>query len=211
MAWPFKTQIQQLTQKWKIKLGFLYRIKGCLSSSNRKTIVQATFMSVLDYGDILYCHATQSTLHQLNPVYYSALHLITNDSYRTHHCSLYQKVQWLLFSQDEIFISCYSFTKLCCRNYQTTSHLFSHLKLVTTVPSPVTITLDIPHTWTNICRTGFRYYAAFTWNELQSVLKLDSLIPFGHFKAMLSNVHCDSCNCFYWLPLLCDCCYCFCV
>ncbi len=61
----------------------------CLSSSNHKTIVQATFMSVLDYGDILYCHAAPLTLHQLNSVYHSALRFITNDSYHTHHCSLY--------------------------------------------------------------------------------------------------------------------------
>ena len=54
----FKIHTQHLTQKLKIKWGFLYRIKGCLSSSNYKTFVQSTFMSVLNYGDILYHHTS---------------------------------------------------------------------------------------------------------------------------------------------------------
>lgn len=37
-------------------------------------------------------------------------------------------------------------------------------------------------------RTGFRYYALFKWNGLQTALKLDSYITHGDFKAVLSNV-----------------------
>lgn len=39
----------------KIKLGSLYGIKASLFSSNWRTIVQSTFMLVLDCGYILCC------------------------------------------------------------------------------------------------------------------------------------------------------------
>ena len=51
----FKMHIDELCKRLKIKLGFLYT---CLSSTNRRQIVQATFIvqatSVIDYGDIIY-------------------------------------------------------------------------------------------------------------------------------------------------------------
>lgn len=36
--------------------------------------------------------------------------------------------------------------------------------------------------------TSFRYSAPFKWNGLQTALKLHSFIPFGDFKALLSDV-----------------------
>ena len=49
-------------------------------------------MSVLDYGDILYCHVAPTTLQHLNAMYHSALRFITNDKFHTYHCSLYHTV-----------------------------------------------------------------------------------------------------------------------
>ena len=51
-------------------------------------------MSVFDYGDVLYMHASLSTLKPLDAVYHNALRFITGDDYRTHHCLLYEKVGW---------------------------------------------------------------------------------------------------------------------
>ncbi len=49
----FKQHIECLTKKLRVKLGFYYRNKGCFSFSARKTLIQATYRSMLDYGDIL--------------------------------------------------------------------------------------------------------------------------------------------------------------
>lgn len=193
----FKIHIQQLTKKLKIKLGFLYRIKGCLSPSNRKIIVLSTFMSVLDYGDILYCHAASSTLHQLNPVYHSALRFITNDNFHTHHCSLYQKVGWTslqLRRNIHLMLFIYKALLLKLPNYLTSLLSFKSSNYRTR--SSNYLTLDIPFTRTNVGRTGFSYYAPFKWNELQSALKLKTIIHLGDFKALLSDVYGDYCNCY---------------
>ena len=38
----------------------------------RKKLVQATFLSVIDYGDLLYLHAASSVLQRLDSVYQAA-------------------------------------------------------------------------------------------------------------------------------------------
>uniref|UniRef100_A0A673ZIM1 Reverse transcriptase domain-containing protein n=1 Tax=Salmo trutta TaxID=8032 RepID=A0A673ZIM1_SALTR len=94
----FKKHVTELGKKLKFKIGFLYRNRACLSFVNRKQIVQATFMSVLDYGDIIYMHASANTLKPLDAIYHCALRFITGDSYKTHHCILYQHVGWASLS-----------------------------------------------------------------------------------------------------------------
>ena len=46
----------------------------------RKRIIEAVFLSVLDFGDVIYRHASVSTLTPLDSVYHSALRCITDDS-----------------------------------------------------------------------------------------------------------------------------------
>ena len=65
----------------------------------KKTIIEATFLSVLDYGDIIYRSATPSILKHLDTVYHSALRRVTVDSFGTHHCNLYENAG--LFSLSE--------------------------------------------------------------------------------------------------------------
>ena len=57
--------VQQWTKK-KLKLKlvfFLSRIKSCLLFSAKKRLVSATFMSMLDYGDVLSMHASSPYIH----------------------------------------------------------------------------------------------------------------------------------------------------
>lgn len=61
---------------------------------SRKRIIEAVFLSVLDYGDVIDRHASASTLKPLDSVYHSALRFITGDSYSTHHCIFYEKIGW---------------------------------------------------------------------------------------------------------------------
>ncbi len=80
-----------LLKKLRAILGFLYRNKSCFPLFTQKRIIEAVFLSVLDYGDIVYGQAANSTLKPLDALYHSALRFITGDSYGTHHCLLYQK------------------------------------------------------------------------------------------------------------------------
>ncbi len=64
----FTFHIQQLAKRLKLKQGFYFRIKSCLSLESRKRLVAATFMSILDYGDVLYMYASSQSLHALDTV-----------------------------------------------------------------------------------------------------------------------------------------------
>ena len=52
----------------------------------------------MDYGDVVYRHASVRSLRALDAVYHSALRLITEEAYGTHHCTLYEKVGWTSLS-----------------------------------------------------------------------------------------------------------------
>src|SRR4029434_4094635 len=90
----FKSHVNQLVKKLRIKLGFLYRNRCRFTFPDRKRIIESVFISVLDYGDVIYGNASHSTLKTLDAVYHSALRFITGDRYGTHHCTLYNKVGW---------------------------------------------------------------------------------------------------------------------
>lgn len=77
------------------KLKFHFQIKLGVSFDAWKKLVTATFMSVLDYGDVIYVNASIESLRALDTVYYRAQHFITSMRSRTHHCVLYASLGWL--------------------------------------------------------------------------------------------------------------------
>ena len=66
----FKFHIENLITKLRQKIGFLYRNKACFPASCKKSIIEATFLSVLDYGDIIYRIASPSILKRLVVSFY---------------------------------------------------------------------------------------------------------------------------------------------
>ena len=57
-------------------------------------ISQVKLLPILDYGDILYMIASATILNEMNTIYHSALRFITGAGFRTHHCFLYQALDW---------------------------------------------------------------------------------------------------------------------
>jgi hypothetical protein len=59
----FKVHLDNLVRKLKLKLEFYFCNKACFPLMARKQIDQATFLFVIDYGDLLYMHAASSVMH----------------------------------------------------------------------------------------------------------------------------------------------------
>lgn len=76
----------------KILKWFSYGQRACFSS--QESIMPSTILSALDYGNKLFAYAATITLKRLDAVYHSAIRFTIQDSYRTHHCELYEKVGW---------------------------------------------------------------------------------------------------------------------
>lgn len=90
----FGVHIESILKKLHPKLGVYYCLKKGFPFTARKRLVLSTFLSVLDYGYIIYMHASSSYLKKLDVVYHSALRFITGAAVSTHHCNLYDMVQW---------------------------------------------------------------------------------------------------------------------
>jgi len=77
-----------------MKLGFYFRNKFCFSLNVRKRFVSATFLPLLDCGDLVYQFVPSYLLSSLDAVYHSALRFISDCKPLTHHCTLYNRVAW---------------------------------------------------------------------------------------------------------------------
>ena len=180
------------------KIGFLYRNRASFPIISRKRLIEAVFLSVLDYGDIIYRHAAASTLKCLDSVYHSSIRFITGDSYGTHHCILYNKVgwsslterrelHWHLFLYKAILGDCPSYISAFlewapARPYHTQSSNF--------------LTLKVPTVNSEFGRSAFSFCGPTTWNDLQTTLKLTTLVPLSRFRSLVTKPVTTICNCF---------------
>ena len=89
----FKSHIENLVSKLKLKLGFFFRNKACFSLQTRKRLISTTFLPLLDYGDLLFMNASEQYLKKLDTVYHCALRFITGCGNLMHHCTLYTTAQ----------------------------------------------------------------------------------------------------------------------
>ena len=164
----FKSHVKQLTKKLRIKLFFLYRNRCCFTFPARKRIIESVFISVLDYGDVIYGNASLSTLKTLDAVYHSALRFITGDRYGTHHCTLYNKVGWPALSERRDFhwkILIYKTIIGLMPPYL--ASLISWNRNTVNTRSLSLLTLHLPHANTKLGKTAFCFKAPFIWNEVQ--------------------------------------------
>jgi len=92
----FRSHIENLIKKkkLKLKLDFFYRHRTCFTFAAKKKLVAATFLPVLDYGNLLYMNAPAKCLQSLDSVYRGALRFVTSCKALTHHCNLHGRVEW---------------------------------------------------------------------------------------------------------------------
>lgn len=73
----FKCHVDNLTKKLRPKIGFLYSNRSCwVFFNSRKFLVQQLIMSIFDYCDVIYMHASATTLKPLDALY----HIVHYDS-----------------------------------------------------------------------------------------------------------------------------------
>ena len=184
----FKPHIENLTKKLKVRLGFYFRHKSCFSFVSKKRLIAATFIPLLDYGDVLYMNACSTSLHMLDASYHCALRFITGYKSLTHHCTLYSKVGWLSLSARRLLHWCTFIYK------DITGLLPSYLCTYLTFKSDSSYSLrsldflstSVPRTCTEFGKRAFMYSAPSAWNTVQKTLKLQELITMNDFKTRIT-------------------------
>ena len=193
----YKFHVDELSKKLKCKLSFLYRNRACFNLNCRKQLIQATILPVLDYGDVVYMHTTSAqVLKALNTIYHSALRFITGDSFRTHHCILYEKVGWPSMSaRREYHCLLFIYKALLNTLPPYLCKLVSFRKCSKHTRSQGILTLEVPFARTDLGDNAFICYAPRMWKEVQNTLKLESLVSLDCFKKLITPVITD-CKCF---------------
>ena len=196
----FTEHIESLLKRLKLKLGFFFRNKSCFSFHIRKQLVSATFMSVLDYGDLVYMNASASSLRMLDAVYHGALRFITDSANSTHHCCLYSLVNWPSLHMRRL-LHWYLFI------YKTILHLvppylscyFTQRANHRSLRSQDFVSFSVPAVRTELGKKAFSFSGPSSWNMLQQDLKLSSLVTLGEFKILLKDLEkasIENCCCF---------------
>ena len=193
----FKYHIDNLACKLRQKIGFFYRNRASFPMACRKRVIEAVFLSVLDYGDVIYGKAAPSVLKPLDAVYHSALRFITGEHYRTHHCTLYERVGWpsLIDRRNKhwylfIFKAIDGTLPLYLKSLMEWSDITYNTR------SSDWLTLKIPRVNTELGKIAFCYNAPTTWNELQLNFKICSPITYNNFKYLVSQLPTNVCSCF---------------
>lgn len=136
--------------------GFIFKNKSYFPIKARIQLVQALFLSMIDYGDLLYMHATSTVLKRLDPLYPSTLHFISDAKSLTHHCTLNQLVGWSPFTNFILFVYKALLGKL--------PHLTNLLSFNETVSRH-----DLHGgCFLNYNKSAFSYCAPEVWNTIQS-------------------------------------------
>ena len=185
-----------MLSKLRLQLGFYFRNSACFSQSARKKLVEATFLPVLDYGDVFYRNSTKALLQSLDSVYHSALRFITRANHYTHHCALYEMVgwpslhlrrnkHWLIF----VYKAIVGQLPLYMNSLITVNSKGHNLR------SSRYILLNVPLMKTEFGKTAFIYSASTAWNEIQRSLKLSVFISLNEFKLYLNRTFQAFCTC----------------
>uniref|UniRef100_A0A669EEG1 Reverse transcriptase domain-containing protein n=1 Tax=Oreochromis niloticus TaxID=8128 RepID=A0A669EEG1_ORENI len=183
----FKPHIDNLVKKLKLKLGFFFRNKFCFSFETKKRLVNATFLSVLDYGDLLYMNASAQCLHKIDSVYHASLRFITNCRALTHCCDLYARVGWPALSSRRFAHWCIFIYKALLGQMPTyICDLLTRRSTVSySLRSSDLFLLNVPFARTELGKRAFTYAAPFTWNKMQKDWKIADLISLNAFKSRL--------------------------
>ncbi len=161
----------------------------------RKELVAATFLSVVDYGDILYMHAAKSVLRSLDSVYHSALHFVIKAEYSTHHCSLYSLSGWPPLSihrQYQWHILIYKAVMGLLPSYLSVFSFVENNRYNLRSKNSIIFTISVKSEFGKIAS---RNNASSSWNALQKQLKLSTFITLNYFKLYVTETFRYKCDC----------------
>ena len=191
----FKTHINSVVQKINYSLKILYCSIQCFTLQIRKRIITQLILPILDYGDTVYQNTTETNLYPLNVTYNNLCRFILRCPYRTHHCTMYETLNWLSPKSRRychwmhltfkcIFFNFPPYLKQLLERYTPPYNLRHTDHPYFTVPRA---TLECG-------RRAFKFKAPNDWNALPSSLR--SITSFNMFKqALLTHTH-TPCSCF---------------
>ncbi len=191
----FKIHIDSVVKKTLSCLCQLYRSVNCFTLNVRKRIITQLILPFIDYANIVYQNTFDTYLKPLNIVYNSLCRFILRCPFKTHHCFMYEslnwlhlnnrrRVHWLLFIFNCIHSHCPSYLSQLLVPFSS-SYSLRHLQ------HPF---FFVPRISKVIGSRSFQYKAPYDWNNLP--LHLRSITSFHCFRFSLFSHMKTTCSCF---------------
>ena len=191
----FKFHINSVSKKKCFHLKSLYRSIECFSLQVRKRIITQLILPIIDYGDVIYQGTSEANLHPLSDLYNCLCRFILRCPYLTHHCHMYQSLNWLApKSRRHIHWLLFIFK---CNYFNFPPYLKQYL-------IPFSSQYNLRHTGQLFFftprinkesgRRAFKYKAPADWNNLPGSIR--SISSFHLFKSSLFTYFQTPCSCF---------------
>ena len=191
----FKPHINAITKKIFGCLKSLYRSVDCFSQEVRKRLIMQLILPILDYADVIYGNTFETNLRPLNVLHNSLCRFVLRCPYITHHCLMYESLNWLAPNSRRQFH--WSILTFKCIHLNFPSYLKQLLIPLTSQYSlrhMDHLFLVKPRIRKEIGRRAFKFKAPSDWNNLASSLR--SITSFHIFKSSLVLHYKTSCSCF---------------
>lgn len=134
-------------------------------------------------------------LKPLDTVEHSAIRFITGDGFMTHHCQLYQDVSWTSLTLRRVYGALFDKLPVYLRNLL----IFRILNFSMLYPhAQNSLALNIPTVWTEEDSETLSTLLHLNGIIFGHSLSLDALIPFSHFRHILSDFMHSKCACTFW-------------
>lgn len=191
----FKPHIDFIIKRTYGCLSSLYRSINCFTLPIRKRIISQLILPIIDYADIIYQNTSVTNLRPLNVVFNSLSRFVLRCPFRTHHCHLYELLNWLqpksrryfhwvLFIFKCIYFNCPSYLKSLLIPFRSSYSLRN-------MQYPFYF---VPNISKEIGRNAFGFKAPSDWNNLP--LSLRSISSYHCFKSSLFCHLKTNCSCF---------------
>ncbi|XDV21785.1 hypothetical protein PO909_026805, partial [Leuciscus waleckii] len=192
-----KFHINSITKKIFGCLKSLYRSADCFSQEVRKRIITQLIFPILDYADVIYGNTFETNLRSLNVLYNSLCRFVLRCPYRTHHCLMYESLNWPApKSRRQLHWLTLIFK---CIHFNFPSYLKDLLipfrgSFFYSLRHMDQLFLVTPRISKEIGRRAFKFKAPSDWNNLPSSLR--SITSLHIFKSSLITHFQTSCSCF---------------
>ena len=181
----FQSHVDSIRGKVNNSLRLMYRSINCFTPEIRKHIVQQLLLPIIDYCDIVYQNTSDTHLHSLNVTYNNICRFVLRCPYTTHHCVLYDTLNWLSPQSRRQFHWLIFIFK--CIHFNYPSYLKQLLNTHTSSYALRNIQQPYFKVPTNIKketgRRSFQFKAPMDWNNLPTEIR--TITAFPAFKMSL--------------------------
>lgn len=190
----FKPHIDYIIKRTYSTLNPIFRSANCLTEKVRNRIITQLILPIVDNADIIYQNTYDQYLKPLNTLFNSLCRFILKCPYRTPHCILFEKLNWLQpFNRRQYHWILFIYKCIYFDFLQYLRQLLIPATSSYSLRSTQCLSFTAPHIYKEVGRRAFQYKAPSEWNRLPTSIR--SVTSFPIFKSSVFAYLKTPCSC----------------